>query len=100
MPASSLAATWNWKLVPEARPETVALVDVTVAPWVLPWKITYEMWQLAPAVDAFHPRFTLLVVWLGELRPPGTLGTDVHVPPPPPPSQTPSLTHQLSLLGS
>ena len=38
----------------------------------------YWTLQLAPGVDAFQARLTLLSVLLGELRPVGTLGSVLH----------------------
>ncbi len=33
---------------------------------------------MAPGVEAFQLRLMLLVVWLGEASPPGTLGNVLH----------------------
>jgi hypothetical protein len=61
------------------------------------WKTLYCTVQFAPGVEAFHDRLTLLLLLEGELRPVGTLGRVLQVPPPPPPPpplQAPLSTHQ------
>ncbi len=40
-----------------------------------PWKTRYCTLQFAPGGEAFQLRVTLLVVWLGEASPAGTLGS-------------------------
>ena len=89
LPAVLMAATEYWNVEHEGLPVRVALVLDTVST-LLPFsKIRYWTAQPAPADTAFHDRLTLLLVWLGEVSPPGAGG--ITHPPPPPPPQAPRL---------
>ena len=64
-----------------ASPLTVALVVETCVTCEPFWNTRYETVQLAPGLEAFHDRLTLLLVLLGEVSPVGTLGRTLQVPP-------------------
>src|SRR5262245_7462896 len=74
LPNSLTAATRNVWLVPGAKPQTDAVVAAVCSAWAPSLNTRYCTVQFAPGVDAFQRRSMQLMVWLGELRPVGTLG--------------------------
>src|SRR5262245_2889003 len=73
-----MATTVKEYVVLGASPLIVTLVVETCVTCVPFWKTRYWTVQLAPGVEAFQARLTLLLVLEGDVRPVGTLGSVVH----------------------
>ena len=68
----------NEYVVAAASPPMMALVVETCVACAPFWKTRYCTEQLAPGLEAFQERVTLLLVWLGEASPVGTVGRVLH----------------------
>src|SRR5262245_16342787 len=79
LPNSLMADTRNECVLLGARPQTDAVVEAVCSAWAPSRNTRYCTVQFAPGVDAFQRRSMQVLVWLGEVRPVGTLGSTVQL---------------------